>query len=272
MVDCSAPFRMLPTWVPVSFKVSVGPAAHPHRCTGQQGFGCSEPLSSQPVLILSVLRLEACQGWWSAVEPPSFPPKPLGSCWKMGCWGPRGLCMNSVLKPPRESSESLFRRGWNAWLFKKLWRIMGSSMPWAPNTKCGACWVYWAGDLCPGRQVSNRCHFKPLMNALMKCQRIYTGVSTCVVCVYICAPYLILHLYNSHTAWWEAQAHSLSFLSLSLNSHFLVISPQTSDLNSLSFSVFIYWKRWSYLLHCCMMISWDLVSGLNRPLWEVANT
>lgn len=46
MVDCSAPFRMLPTWVLVSFKVSVGPAAHPHCCTGQQSFGCSEPLSS----------------------------------------------------------------------------------------------------------------------------------------------------------------------------------------------------------------------------------
>lgn len=40
MVDCSAPFQMLPTWVPVSFKVSVSAAAH--LSEGQWGVLCSE--------------------------------------------------------------------------------------------------------------------------------------------------------------------------------------------------------------------------------------
>ena len=83
MVDCSAPFRMLPTWVPVSFKVSVGPAAHPHRCTGQQGFGCSEPLSSQPVLILSGLMISS-----GAPLLPSQAPGVLLEDGLLGCQGP----------------------------------------------------------------------------------------------------------------------------------------------------------------------------------------
>lgn len=110
MVDCSAPFRMLPTWVPVSFKVSVGPAAYPHCCTGQQSFGCSEPLSSQPVLILSVLGLEACQGWVISSGAPLLPsqaPEVLledGLLWSQGplheqCpQGPEGELRVSILK------------------------------------------------------------------------------------------------------------------------------------------------------------------------------
>lgn len=82
MVDCSAPFQMLPTWVPVSFKVSVGPAADPHCCMGQQSFGCSEPLSS-PACAHPVCAMVGGQSGlggqqWSS---PHYLPSP---------WGPGG--------------------------------------------------------------------------------------------------------------------------------------------------------------------------------------
>lgn len=200
-------------WLDASFAFNNSPYLGACIVQGKCGPSCTSPLLYgtaelwlfRASLLPSLCSSCPCHGWrpvragWSAVEPPSFPPKPLGSWWKVGCCGPRGLCMNRVLKVPRESSESLFRRGWNAWLYNKLWKIMGSSMPWAPNTKCGVCWVYWAGDLCPGRLVSNRCHFKPLMNALMKCQGIYTGISTCVVCVYMCTISNSSPLQQSHS-------------------------------------------------------------------------
>lgn len=83
-------------------------------CPSPPLYGTAELRLFRASLLPSLCSSCPCHGWrpvragWSAVEPPSFPPKPLGSWWKVGCCGPRGLCMNRVLKAPRESSESLF--------------------------------------------------------------------------------------------------------------------------------------------------------------------
>ena len=80
MVDCSAPFQMLPTWVPASFKVSVAMASHPHIVLDRRACAVQSLPPPQPAPILPVSWLAVRQGWYLAMEPLFLLPlKPVGS-------------------------------------------------------------------------------------------------------------------------------------------------------------------------------------------------